>query len=121
MAKNSTSFSSEYQPKRRRGKSKPIKDLVEAIGKTKPGKKIGDAIEKVLGIRPDTFNDAHALSLYKSAILDGNIKASELLLKIQRQFPRDEVDVTTGGKPIDTHFQIEVIRHREQVDAEDNE
>jgi hypothetical protein len=31
------------------------------------------------------------------------------------------VDITTGGKPIDTHFQIEVIRHREEVDAEDNE
>lgn len=31
------------------------------------------------------------------------------------------VDITTGGKPIDTHFQIEVIRHREEVDAENSE
>ena len=30
------------------------------------------------------------------------------------------VDITTGGRPIDTHFQIEVIRHREEVDAEDS-
>lgn len=114
---NSTSFSSTNQPKRRRGKTKTISELVNAIGRTEPGKKIGDAMEKILGTRPKSFDEAHVMSLYKSACIDGNIKASELLLKIQRQYPRDEVDVTTGGKPIDNKFKIEIIRHREQLQS----
>ena len=107
-------FSSTNQPKNRRGKSKSIKDLVDAVGKSEPGKKLGDALEKVLGTRPKSFDQAHVMALYKSAILDGNIKASELLLKIQRQYPRDEVDVTTAGKPIDNKFQIEILRNTEK-------
>ena len=109
-------FSSTNQPVKRRGKTKPIKDLVEAIGKSEPGAKLSKALEGVLGFKPKSFDQAHAMALYKRAILDGDIKASELLLKIQKQFPRDEIDLTTGGRPIDTKFQIEIVRSREDVE-----
>ena len=121
MPKSDTYFSSTNQPKNRRGKVKPYKDMCIDVGKNKPSAKMMKAIAGIMGVEPKTIDHAFMISLYKSAIIDGDNKARELILRMRGEFPRDEVDVTTGGKPIDTHFQIEVIRHREQVDAEDNE
>ncbi len=116
-------FSSTNQPKNRRGKVKPYKELCIAVGKCKPSAKMMKAIADIMGTEPKTIDHAFMLSLYKSAIIDGDNKARELVLRMRGEFPREEVDVTTGGKPIDTKFQIEIIRHREQVEGkeEDNE
>lgn len=107
-------FSSTNQPKNRRGKSKPYKDMCIDVGKCKPSAKMMRAIAGIMGTEPKTIDHAFMLSLYKSAIIDGDNKARELILKMRGEFPREEMDVTTGGKPIDTKFQVEIIRDRKQ-------
>jgi len=120
MPRSDTYFSSTNQPTRRRGKTKPYKDLCIEVGKGKPSAKMIKAIEGVMGVKPTNIDHALMLSIYKSAIIDGDAKARELILKMRGEFPRDEVDVTTGGKPIDTRFQIEIIRHREQAEGKED-
>ncbi len=119
MGKNQTSFSSEHQPTRRRGKTKSMQELIDAVGKEKPAAKFAKALENVLGIQPKTFDHAHAMALYKKAIIDGDIKASELILKLKRQFPREEKDITTDGRPLNQQIQIEVISKTEDVEDTD--
>lgn len=69
--------------------------------------------------------DDYAESKLFELIKDGDTAAiifyCKTRLKYRGYTEKSEVDVTTGGKPIDTHFQIEVIRHREEIEEADNE
>lgn len=112
-------FSSTNQPKNRRGKTKSHKDMCMDVGKCKPSAKMMKAIAGIMGDEPKTLNRALWLSIYKRAILDGDSKACELIIRMHGEFPSDKVDVTTGGKPIDTKLQIEIIRHREEVEGKE--
>lgn len=113
-------FSSTNQPTRRRGKTKPYKDMCISVGRDKPSAKMIKAIAGIMGTEPKTLDHAFFLSLYKSAIIDGDNKARELILKLRGEFPREEKDITTNGQPLNQSFQIEVITKPEDVESTDN-
>lgn len=78
------------------------------------------AVDEIRNVADD-FVESKLMKLIQDGDTKATIFYAKTRLKHRGYIEKTDVDITTGGKPIDTHFQIEVIRHREQVDAEDNE
>lgn len=97
-------------------------------GKKKKGRRGGDAVDseeenKIVTVKNEQ-SDTNVVALGNPAYMAEirqQLAERRKLLGLYDNSSR--VDITSGGKPIDTHFQIEIIRHREQVEGkeEDNE
>lgn len=94
--------------------------------KNRKGRRGGDAVDseeenKIVTVKNEQ-SDTNVVALGNPAYMaEIRQQLSERRKLLGLYDNSSRVDITTGGKPIDTHFQIEIIRHREQVDAEDNE
>lgn len=71
--------------------------------------------------RADDLVESKLFELIRKGDTAATIFYCKTRLKHRGYTEKTDVDITTGGKPIDTRFQIEIIRHREQVEGKEEE
>lgn len=78
------------------------------------------AVEEVRD-RADDFVESKLFEIIKNGDTSAVIYYCKTRLKHRGYSEKTDVDITTGGKPIDNKFQIEIIRHREEVERKEDE